>query len=110
MLRHYVSLKAGPPRIRVAALPPGGFLEFLFRGRPLLGSRACWDLTLTGKEAGARGSARPHGRWSGHPSPRPPRRYATEPVRHGLSIALCDQLRSGGARAAWLKRGPFHPG
>ena len=97
MLRHYVSLKAAHPD-RVLLYRLGDFFEFFFEDALLL-SRLL-ELTLTGKEAGKGIGRVPMAGIPHHAA----ERYCTELVRHGLSIALCDQLEAVAAKGSLLKR------
>ncbi|MGB7564868.1 MAG: DNA mismatch repair protein MutS, partial [Prochlorococcaceae cyanobacterium] len=98
MLRHYVELKAAHPD-RVLLYRLGDFFEFFFEDALLL-SRLL-ELTLTGKEAGKRIGRVPMAGIPHHAV----ERYCAELVRHGLSIALCDQLEAVPAKGSLLKRG-----
>lgn len=98
MLRHYVELKATHPD-RVLLYRLGDFFEFFFEDALLL-SRLL-ELTLTGKEAGKRIGRVPMAGIPHHAV----ERYCAELVRHGLSIALCDQLEAVPAKGSLLKRG-----
>ncbi|MCP9850242.1 DNA mismatch repair protein MutS [Cyanobium sp. Morenito 9A2] len=98
MLRHYVELKAAHPD-RVLLYRLGDFFEFFFEDALLL-SRLL-ELTLTGKEAGKHLGRVPMAGIPHHAV----ERYCAELVRHGLSIALCDQLEAVAAKGSLLKRG-----
>ena len=97
-LRHYVELKAAHPE-RVLLYRLGDFYEFFFEDAILL-SRLL-ELTLTGKEAGKAIGRVPMAGIPHHAA----ERYCAELVRHGLSVALCDQLEATPAKGALLRRG-----
>ncbi|MDA0718337.1 MAG: DNA mismatch repair protein MutS [Cyanobacteria bacterium] len=98
MLRHYVELKANHPD-RVLLYRLGDFFECFFEDAITL-SRLL-ELTLTGKEAGKTIGRVPMAGIPHHAA----ERYCAELVRHGLSVALCDQLETTPAKGELLKRG-----
>ena len=98
MLRHYVELKAAHPD-RVLLYRLGDFFECFFEDAITL-SRLL-ELTLTGKEGGKAVGRVPMAGIPHHAA----ERYCAELVRHGLSVALCDQLESTPAKGELLKRG-----
>jgi len=105
MLPTYDIAQGCPPR-SVLLYRPGDFFEFFFRDALLL--RGLLELTLTGKEGGKGIGA------ADAVLPTTPGSLLHELVRHGLSIAFCDQLRSGGRQGQLLKRTspgdhPRHP-
>jgi len=97
VLRHYVELKAAQPE-RVLLYRLGDFYEFFFEDAILL-SRLL-ELTLTGKEAGKGIGRVPMAGIPFHAA----ERYCAELVRHGLSVALCDQLETTPSKGALLRR------
>ncbi len=97
MLRHYLELKtANPERILLYRL--GDFFECFFEDAIQLSK--ILELTLTGKEGGKTLGRVPMAGIPHHAA----EKYCAELIRHGLSVALCDQLETTAAKGALLKR------
>ena len=97
MLRHYVELKAKHPE-RILLYRLGDFFECFFEDAIQL-SRLL-ELTLTGKEGGKGIGRVPMAGVPHHAA----ERYCAELIRHGLSVAICDQLETTPSKGALLKR------
>ncbi len=97
MLRHYVELKqASPERILLYRL--GDFYECFFEDAIRLSQLL--ELTLTGKEGGKAIGRVPMAGIPHHAA----ERYCSEIIKHGLSVAICDQLESNPQKGSLLKR------
>ena len=97
MLHHYVELKAKDPE-RILLYRLGDFFECFFEDAIQL-SRLL-ELTLTSKEGGKAIGRVPMAGVPHHAV----ERYCSELIRHGLSVALCDQLETTPTKGALLKR------
>lgn len=97
MLHHYVELKAKDPE-RILLYRLGDFFECFFEDAIKL-SRLL-ELTLTSKEGGKAIGRVPMAGVPHHAV----ERYCSELIRHGLSVALCDQLETTPTKGALLKR------
>ena len=99
MLRHYVELKTAHPE-RLLLYRLGDFFECFFEDAVQLSQVV--GLTLTGRDGGKTIGRVP---MAGIPY-NAVERYCAELIRHGLSIALCDQLEESALRKGVpLKRG-----
>ena len=97
MLRHYVELKAAHPE-RVLLYRLGDFFECFFEDAITLSREL--ELTLTGKEGGKAIGRVPMAGIPHHAA----ERYCSDLIRHGHSVALCDQLETTPSKGALLKR------
>ncbi len=97
VLRHYVELKRrNPSRILLYRL--GDFFECFFEDAITLSNLL--ELTLTGKEGGKYVGRVPMAGIPHHAVDR----YCADLIRHGLSVALCDQLEASPSKGTLLKR------
>ncbi|GCE64754.1 DNA mismatch repair protein MutS [cyanobiont of Ornithocercus magnificus] len=106
ILRHYVELKAAHPE-RILLYRLGDFFECFFEDAIQLSQ--ILGLTLTGKDGGRAIGRVPMAGIPHHAA----ERHCTELIRHGFSVALCDQLETVPIKGMPLKRGitrVFTPG
>ena len=97
MLRHYVELKRQHPQ-RLLLYRLGDFYECFFEDAITVSSML--ELTLTGKEGGRTIGRVPMAGIPHHAL----ERYATRLLRHGRSVAICDQLEATPSHGGLLRR------
>ncbi len=98
VLRHYVDLKsANPDRVLLYRL--GDFFECFFEDAIKLSKLL--EITLTGKDGGKTLGRVPMAGIPHHASDR----YCADLIKHGLSVAICDQLEAIPTKGSLLKRG-----
>ncbi|MCY4173368.1 MAG: DNA mismatch repair protein MutS [Cyanobacteria bacterium MAG CAR3_bin_5] len=97
MLRHYVELKRQHPQ-RLLLYRLGDFYECFFEDA--VTAAAMLELTLTGKEGGRAIGRVPMAGIPHHAL----ERYATQLLRHGRSVAICDQLEATPSQGGLLRR------
>ncbi|HBP53175.1 MAG TPA: DNA mismatch repair protein MutS, partial [Synechococcus sp. UBA8638] len=97
MLRHYVELKRQHPQ-RLLLYRLGDFYECFFEDA--VTASAMLELTLTGKEGGRAIGRVPMAGIPHHAL----ERYATQLLRHGRSVAICDQLETTPSQGGLLRR------
>ena len=97
MLRHYVELKRQHPQ-RLLLYRLGDFYECFFEDAVTASTRL--ELTLTGKEGGRTVGRVPMAGIPHHAL----ERYATQLLRQGCSVAICDQLETTASNHKGLLR------
>ena len=97
MLRHYVELKRQHPQ-RLLLYRLGDFYECFFEDA--VTASTLLELTLTGKEGGRAIGRVPMAGIPHHAL----ERYATQLLRHGRSVAICDQLEATSSNGGLLRR------
>ena len=97
MLRHYVELKRQHPQ-RLLLYRLGDFYECFFEDA--VTASTLLELTLTGKEGGRAVGRVPMAGIPHHAL----ERYATQLLRHGCSVAVCDQLEATASNPKGLLR------
>ncbi|MXW13208.1 MAG: DNA mismatch repair protein MutS [Synechococcus sp. SB0668_bin_13] len=97
MLRHYVELKRQHPQ-RLLLYRLGDFYECFFEDA--VTASTMLELTLTGKEGGRAIGRVPMAGIPHHAL----ERYATQLLRHGRSVAICDQLEATPSHGGLLRR------
>ncbi len=97
MLRHYVDLKRQHPQ-RLLLYRLGDFYECFFEDA--ITASTVLELTLTGKEGGRAIGRVPMAGIPHHAL----ERYATQLLRHGCSVAICDQLEAAPSHGGLLRR------
>ena len=97
MLRHYVELKRQHPQ-RLLLYRLGDFYECFFEDAVTVSTML--ELTLTGKEGGRAIGRVPMAGIPHHAL----ERYATRLLRHGRSVAICDQLEATPGPGGLLRR------
>jgi len=97
MLRHYVELKRQHPQ-RLLLYRLGDFYECFFEDA--VTAAVMLELTLTGKEGGRAIGRVPMAGIPHHAL----ERYATQLLRHGRSVAICDQLEATPSQGGLLRR------
>ena len=97
MLRHYVELKRQHPQ-RLLLYRLGDFYECFFEDA--VTASTVLELTLTGKEGGRNVGRVPMAGIPHHAL----ERYATQLLRHGRSVAVCDQLEATPSHGGLLRR------
>ena len=97
MLRHYVELKLQHPQ-RLLLYRLGDFYECFFEDA--VTASTLLELTLTGKEGGRAVGRVPMAGIPHHAL----ERYATRLLRHGRSVAVCDQLEAAPSHGGLLRR------
>ena len=97
MLRHYVELKRQHPQ-RLLLYRLGDFFECFFEDA--VTASTLLELTLTGKEGGRAIGRVPMAGIPHHAL----ERHATQLLRHGRSVAICDQLEAASSNPKGLLR------